>query len=180
MPRLKATKLRINVSFNKLIKMIIIQFIISKFHFTIKYMFFILIFSLSKVLFAQNFDSIIVNMGTAPVIDGTISPGEWEDVDPITFNNAQGEIKVYVKQNDTMLFFASNIQDSSFYWGDDIVIGLDTDYNGGNHPQTDDIQLYLLRDKYALNINLGTGLGWNFTTDSSGILCKTNSLSKIW
>ncbi|UCF07628.1 MAG: MBL fold metallo-hydrolase [Thermoplasmata archaeon] len=106
-----------------------------------------------------------VKFGGTPIIDGAISPGEWDGADFIRFYNDQGEINVYYKHDGSALYFMSQIVDSTYYFGDDIVIGIDTEHNGGTDPQVDDFQFYILRDVSSSQINRGTGTGWNSVPD---------------
>ncbi|UCE37216.1 MAG: right-handed parallel beta-helix repeat-containing protein [Thermoplasmata archaeon] len=108
----------------------------------------------------QYIPTIDVRFGATPTIDGVISPGEWDDANSIRFYNAQGEINVYLKHDDDTLYFMSHIIDSTYYWGDDIVIGIDTEHNGELHPQPDDYQFYIRRDVSTSEINRGSGSGW--------------------
>jgi len=108
----------------------------------------------------QHTPTIDIRSGTTPSIDGIISPGEWDDANSIMFFNDQGEINMYFKHNDTTLYFMSHIVDSTYYWGDDIVIDIDTEHNGELHPQPDDYQFYIRRDVNTSEINRGSGSGW--------------------
>ncbi|UCE74707.1 MAG: right-handed parallel beta-helix repeat-containing protein [Methanomassiliicoccales archaeon] len=127
--------------------------------------------------------NINVEDGSAPIVDGTISSGEWDDANFIMFFNDQGEINVSFKHNDTTLYFMSHIVDSTYYWGDDIVIGIDTEHNGELHPQPDDYQFYIRRDVSTSEINRGSGSGWEPVPEeewAGHVFNETSSDAETW
>jgi parallel beta-helix repeat protein len=131
----------------------------------------------------QHIPIIDVKSGTTPSIDGVISPGEWDDADSFMFFNDQGEIRIYFKHDDSSLYFMSDIVDSTYYWGDDIVIGIDTEHNGGTSPQSDDYQFYIMREVTNSEIRRGTGSGWESVpvNEWAGhVINETSSNATTW
>ncbi len=120
--------------------------------------------------FAHSGDTIIVQNGTTPTIDGVLSVGEWSDAVVVTINLAGGATGTcYVKHNGVdKLYIAqetppfSGYSDHSFLW-------FDTENNGGSAPQTDDYWLstysYYIDDAYEFS---GTGSAWNTGSAMSG------------
>jgi hypothetical protein len=57
----------------------------------------------------------------------------------------QGTARVWLVRARDTVFIAAIIPDSTPYWGDDFVISIDIEGNGGSSPQHDDFQLYFRR-----------------------------------
>lgn len=57
----------------------------------------------------------------------------------------QGIARVWLLRSADTFFVAATIPDSSWYWGDDFVVSLDTGGDGGDAPRHDDFQLYFRR-----------------------------------
>lgn len=57
----------------------------------------------------------------------------------------QGTALVWVLRARDTVFIAASIPDSTFYWGDDFVVSLDTRGDGAPDLQHDDFQLYFRR-----------------------------------
>src|SRR3954470_14827183 len=53
----------------------------------------------------------------------------------------QGSVKVWVLQSIDTVFIAAAVPDTTLYWGDDFVVSLDTQGDGGPTLQHDDFQL---------------------------------------
>ena len=53
----------------------------------------------------------------------------------------QGVARVWLLRAADTFFVAATIPDSTWYWGDDFVVSLDTRGDGGDNPQHDDFQL---------------------------------------
>lgn len=115
--------------------------------------------------YAHSGDTIRVSQGTIPIIDGTISSGEWDDAEIFTyqagFTGQEITVTFYIKHNgiDT-LYIAQNMPNTLS--GDRDLIMFDTYNNGGTNPQTDDYML----NKYHMNGSptieeQGTGSLWN-------------------
>jgi hypothetical protein len=63
----------------------------------------------------------------------------------VELGTRQGRARVWLLQAADTFFVAASIPDSSRYWGDDFVLSLDTQGDGGDSPQHDDFQLYFRR-----------------------------------
>lgn len=127
-------------------------------------LFLVIISVLSKQVF-----SLDVSYGSSPVIDGTISAGEWNDAASFVFygyNNVT--ITCYIKHNglDT-LFIAQDVPE--MIGGDHGYIWLDLLNDGSTAPQTDD---YWLSRYYFMGWptleSRGTGSAWGSWSGPSG------------
>jgi hypothetical protein len=63
----------------------------------------------------------------------------------VRIRTGQGTALVWLLRAVDTVFVAASIPDSTPYWGDDFVVGLDTRGDGGPTPQHDDFQLYFRR-----------------------------------
>jgi hypothetical protein len=63
----------------------------------------------------------------------------------VRIRTGQGTALVWLLRSRDSVFIAASIPDSSHYWGDDFVISIDTEGDGGSSPQHDDFQLYFRR-----------------------------------
>ena len=63
----------------------------------------------------------------------------------VEVSTRQGTARVWLLQAADTFFVAARIPDSTWYWGDDFVLSLDTQGDGGVSPQHDDFQLYFRR-----------------------------------
>jgi hypothetical protein len=57
----------------------------------------------------------------------------------------QGTALVWLLRARDTVFLAASIPDSTFYWGDDFIVSLDTSGDAADQPQHDDFQLYFRR-----------------------------------
>ena len=57
----------------------------------------------------------------------------------------QGTASVWFLRSADTFFVAATIPDSSWYWGDEFVLSIDTRGDGGSSPQHDDFQWYVRR-----------------------------------
>lgn len=122
-------------------------------------------------------DTVNVPQGTSPVIDGTISSGEWDDAYAITYQAGIASniitITCYVKHNGIDKFYIAQSMPNTLC-GDRNLVWLDTFNNGGALPQTDDYML----NKYHMNGSptieeRGTGSSWNTVTQNGWIVALT-------
>ena len=140
------------------------------------------IFSGYSVL-AQSEDTINVLYGSSPVINGTLSPDEWDDASTITyeagFPGDEMTVTCYFKHNgiDT-LYIAQHIP--NMHNGDRNLICFDVEHNGGNNPQTDDFSCnrYHL-DTYLSWEGTGTGSDWDYSTPV-GWFCALTGAAWGW
>ena len=63
----------------------------------------------------------------------------------VELGTRQGAARVWLLRAADTFFVAASIPDSTRYWGDDFVLSLDTQGDGGQSPQHDDFQLYFRR-----------------------------------
>lgn len=122
---------------------------------------------LSPIVNAHSGDEITSAYGSTPTIDGILSTGEWDDASNVAFSVTNGNCTVYVKQNGTHLHVAFDVPDNSSWAGEGSHVILDADYNGGEHPQTDDIFLVVHRKTPGslLEEYNGTGTQWRWNPE---------------
>lgn len=79
-------------------------------------------------------------------------PGPELTVDSVQYGSPQlrlrtrqGTALVWLLRSADTFFVAAAIPDSTWYWGDDFVLSMDTRGDGGTSPQHDDFQWYLRR-----------------------------------
>ncbi len=97
--------------------------------------------------------TIDVKIGTAPTIDGIISPGEWSDAQTISVaQSSTGPWTIYYKHTMTNFYVAY-----SYSNGFMAEVYLDLNNDGGTAPQTDDYRLHSSAANYE---KTGTGTGW--------------------
>jgi len=122
--------------------------------------------------FAQSGATINVLYGSSPVIDGTLSPDEWDDAVSFTFTGYNSiTITCHIKHNGTdTLYIAQDVPE--MLGGDHGYIWLDVYNDGGSAPQTDDFWLssYYF-DGWPTIETTGTGSAWSNWTDPSAWIC---------
>jgi hypothetical protein len=79
-----------------------------------------------------------------PVFDGRASEAEYGRAD-VSIRTAAGAVRIWAVRHQDDLFIAAVMPDSTFYWGDDLVVNLDPDGSGGATPGEGDRQWYLRR-----------------------------------
>lgn len=113
---------------------------------------------------AQN--SINAPVGTSPVIDGIISPGEWSDAATITYQAGTSPyiitVTAYIKHNNTdTLYIAQNMPDLNS--GDRDLVYFDKNHNGGSYPMSDDVMLNRYHSAGGPTFTcLGNGSDWDY------------------
>jgi len=83
-------------------------------------------------------------LSRAPVLDGRVDAAEYGAAS-IRMAAAAGEVTAWVGRHDGYIYIAASLPDSSFYWGDDLVVSIDPDGSGGTSPGDGDRQWYLRR-----------------------------------
>jgi hypothetical protein len=83
-------------------------------------------------------------------IDHPPLPGEPIDsgrlgLPQIEIRTRQGVARVWLLRAADTLFVAASLPDTSYYWGDDFVLSLDTRGDAAPNPQHDDFQWYFRR-----------------------------------
>jgi len=101
-------------------------------------------------------------------------PVRWVDSPPpVPISNAaslgQPSVRIHTGQGNTSLwllrtndsaFVVARIPDSTYYWGDDLVISLDVSGNAGLFPGHDDFQWYFRRDLDSSVVYRGRAGRW--------------------
>ncbi|MGA1848491.1 MAG: PKD domain-containing protein [Thermoplasmatota archaeon] len=101
----------------------------------------------------QAADLIVCGEGTAPVLDGMISPEEWSDARQVTLlSSSGGEMVLRFKHDGSELFLC--IGTGGDYMAE---VYLDVDNQGGYRPKPDDCLLHI---SSALFEQQGEGLRW--------------------
>ena len=80
----------------------------------------------------------------APVFDGRVTEAEWGEPS-IVIRRPGGLVQLWVSRSQGSVYIAAAIADSTFYWGDDLVISLDIEGDRSGAPDHDDFQWYLRR-----------------------------------
>jgi len=121
----------------------------------------LLVFAVTTV--AQ--DTIECPEGTAPTIDGTIEPGEWDDADNITLPfSLENDCTAYYKCSGNYLYVAFQFEDGHTTNIPDSRVLLDTNNDKADSPQTDDYELYINPDNGGTRERRGTGSDWAVVT----------------
>src|SRR5688500_5440271 len=79
-----------------------------------------------------------------PVLDGRVDEREYGPPS-LTLTTAAGDVRVWITRRDEHVYIAADLPDSTFYWGDDLVVSLDPLGRGGPAPDVGDRQWYLRR-----------------------------------
>ncbi|MGA1849010.1 MAG: hypothetical protein ACMUHB_06685, partial [Thermoplasmatota archaeon] len=95
---------------------------------------------------------------TVVTLDGVKGATEWTDAARKDVSVGGKTLSIYHKQDESRLYLA-------LQYPEDTVcdIAFDIDNNGGDLPQTDDLQIHVSLDKWEW---VGTGTKWEFTTVS--------------
>lgn len=86
----------------------------------------------------------VQRLAAPPRLDGRIDPGEYGGVS-LALPTAAGVVQVWLGHRDGFLYVAAELPDTTYYWGDDLVVSLDVDGSGGAAPGVGDRQWYLRR-----------------------------------
>lgn len=117
------------------------------------------------LLMAQTGDTIRIDRSpTAPTFDGVVSVAEY-GAPTITMTRPGGAVQLWLTQHDSAVYLAARIADSTYYWGDDLVIGIDMAGNGGDGPGHDDFQWYFRRMLDSSIVRRGDNGKWRMPRD---------------
>lgn len=83
-------------------------------------------------------------IAAAPRLDGHVDEAEY-GAPTLRLRTAEGAATVWAVRSGGWLHIAAVLPDSTFYWGDDLVISLDADGSADATPSTGDRQWYLRR-----------------------------------
>ncbi len=80
----------------------------------------------------------------APVFDGRADAAEY-GAPSATIARPAGTVELWLRSYGGEIYLAARLPDSTFYWGDDLVISIDTRGDRSAAPDHDDFQWYLRR-----------------------------------
>jgi hypothetical protein len=80
----------------------------------------------------------------APAVERLADSAAW-GAPQIRLRTRQGTASVWLLGAAASVYLVAVIPDSTFYWGDDLVVSLDTEGDRADAPQHDDFQWYLRR-----------------------------------
>jgi hypothetical protein len=80
----------------------------------------------------------------APVFDGRATAAEW-GTPSCLIQRPGGAVRLWLVRWEASVYLAAEVEDSTYYWGDDVVISLDTQGDGSPAPDHDDFQWYFRR-----------------------------------
>jgi hypothetical protein len=106
----------------------------------------------------------IEKVAVAPSLDGAVSTAEY-GMATISMARPGGTAQLWLTQHDGQVYLAAQIEDSTYYWGDDLVIGLDTGGDRGEGPGHDDFQWYFRRMLDSSVVRRGDGGKWRMPRD---------------
>jgi hypothetical protein len=86
----------------------------------------------------------VARLASAPVMDGRVGDRAY-GLPTLQFCTAAGSVRVWLGRHDDFLYIAADLPDSTFYWGDDLVVSIDPAGRGGDSPAAGDRQWYLRR-----------------------------------
>ncbi|HSB55991.1 MAG TPA: hypothetical protein VLD58_16625 [Gemmatimonadales bacterium] len=101
----------------------------------------------------------IVPSAHAPVFDGRADSAEY-GVPSVTIRRPAGTVQLWLRIFEGSVYLAARLPDSTFYWGDDLVISLDTRGDRAAAPQHDDFQWYFRRVLDSSVVFRGDGGRW--------------------
>ncbi len=113
----------------------------------------------------------VAPLASAPVVDGRIAAAEYA-LPAITIATASGDVRVRLGVHGDFLYVGATLPDSTFYWGDDLVISIDPDGSGGDSPDINDRQWYVRRildSSVVTTVREKTG-GWSSAGDAATML----------
>lgn len=105
----------------------------------------------------------IRSLSRAPALDGRISAAEYGADPTLAITAPAGHVRIWLARHSNYMYVAVELPDSTYYWGDDIVISLDTDGSGGSGPAHGDRQWYLRRSLDSSFVSLVTPTGGSWT-----------------
>ncbi len=95
----------------------------------------------------------------APVFDGRADSTEY-GAPSVTIVRPAGTVQLWIHRYEGKVYLAARMPDSTFYWGDDLVISLDTRGDRATAPQHDDFQWYFRRTVDSSVVFRGNGGRW--------------------
>jgi hypothetical protein len=99
-----------------------------------------------------------------PVFDGQADSAEYGRP-TVTISRPAGRVQLWLRSYQDRVYLAARMPDSTFYWGDDLVISLDTRGDRAPGPQHDDFQWYLRRTLDSSQVLRGEAGKWRTPGD---------------
>ena len=96
---------------------------------------------------------------SAPVFDGKADVAEYGEPTAV-INRPAGAVQIWLRSFEGKVYIAARLPDSTFYWGDDLVISLDTKGDRASSPQHDDFQWYFRRTLDSSQVLRGNAGRW--------------------
>lgn len=95
----------------------------------------------------------------SPVFDGKADVAEYGEPSA-RISRPAGTVEIWLRSFEGKVYLAAHLPDSTFYWGDDLVISLDTRGDRATSPQHDDFQWYLRRTIDSSQVLRGNAGRW--------------------
>ena len=101
---------------------------------------------------------------SAPSFDGVVAQQDY-GAPSVEIVTAQGGVKIWSVRSGDTVYIAARMTDSTFYWGDDLVISLDPLGDRTPGPGHDDTQWYFRRVLDSSVVNRGRHGRWMAPSD---------------
>jgi hypothetical protein len=96
----------------------------------------------------------------APELERLADTSQWGAA-PIRLRTGQGTASVWLLRAGDSVYLVATIPDTTRYWGDDLVLSLDTEGDAADAPQHDDFQWYLRRTVDSSVVYRGRAGRWD-------------------
>ena len=100
-----------------------------------------------------------------PTFDGRAGAAEY-GVPTLEIVRPSGTARLWLRREGPLVYLAALMPDPSFYWGDDIVISLDTQGDRAAGPMHDDFQWYFRRVLDSRVVQRGEEGRWRMPRES--------------
>lgn len=95
----------------------------------------------------------------APELERLADTSDWGAA-PIRLRTGQGTASVWLLRAGDSVYVVAAIPDTTRYWGDDLVVSLDTEGDAADTPQHDDFQWYFRRTLDSSVVYRGRARRW--------------------
>lgn len=106
----------------------------------------------------------VAALDRAPTFDGRADRAEY-GAPTVELERAAGSVLVWVRSDSATVYIAAWMPDRTFYWGDDLVLSLDTQGDAAEGPQHDDFQWYFRRVLDSSVVLRGEAGKWRMPRD---------------
>lgn len=113
-------------------------------------------FALAALLVADTLR--ITPVAHPPRFDGRADSAEY-GTPSVVITRPQGNVLVWARHDSAYVYLAARLPDSTFYWGDDLVISLDINGDASATPDHDDFQWYFRRNLDSSVVYRGSAAG---------------------